>query len=319
MAKPDNLNQLAKNTPVKAYFIHHARTFIASLGVLSRNPLSSLMTIAVIAIALALPTGMYASLNNISHVSVGWDNSAQISVFFKPKVSEKQARAMANKISLYSDVKKVKFIHQDSALKEFQRLSGFGDAIESLGKNPLPHVLNVQPNIDPQRPDKISHLLKELRKLKHVELAQLDLQWVKRLYTMLEIAQRGIWVISFLLGIAVLLIVGNTIRLDIQNRREEIEVTKLIGATNAFIRRPFLYTGLWYGISGGMFAWLLTGLSISMLENSVSKLALLYNSDFQLSGLTFTDGFSLILFSSLLGLLGSWLAVSRHLHEIEPS
>jgi len=319
MAKSDSSNQLARNTPVKAYFIHHARTLIASLGVLSRNPLSSLMTIAVIAIALALPTGMYASLNNISHISVGWDNSAQISVFFKSNVSEKQARAMANKISLYNDVEKVKFIHKDKALKEFQKISGFGDAIDSLGKNPLPHVLAVQPRVDKQRPDKIVHLLKELRKLKHVDIAQLDLQWVKRLYTMLEIANKGIWIISLLLGIAVLLIVGNTIRLDIQNRREEIEVTKLIGATNAFIRRPFLYTGLWYGISGGIFAWILTGLSMSMLDNSVSKLALLYNSDFQLSGLSFADGFILISFSSLLGLLGSWLAVSRHLHEIEPS
>jgi cell division transport system permease protein len=319
MSKSDSSNQLARNAPVKAYFIHHARTLIASLGVLSRNPLSSFMTIAVIAIALALPTGMYASLNNISHVSVGWDNSAQISVFLKSSVSDKQALALANKISLYSDVKKVKFIHKDKALKEFQKISGFGGAIDSLGKNPLPHVLTVQPQIDKQRPDKISHLVKELKNLKQVDIAQLDLQWVKRLYTMLEIAHKGIWVISLLLGVAVLLIVGNTIRLDIQNRRAEIEVTKLIGATNAFIRRPFLYTGLWYGISGGVFSWILTGLSIGMLENSVSKLALLYNSDFQLSGLTFSEGFMLISFSSLLGLLGSWLAVSRHLHEIEPS
>ena len=319
MLKHDSSNQLARNAPVKAYFIHHARTLIASLGVLSRNPLSSLMTIAVIAIALALPTAMYASLNNISNVSVGWDNSAQISVFLKKKVSAKQARALAKKIGRYKNVKKVKFIHKDKALKEFQKSSGFGDAINSLGKNPLPHVLAVQPHVDKQRPDKITKLIKELKKFKQVDIAQLDLQWVKRLYSMLEIAHKGIWVISLLLGIAVLLVVGNTIRLDIQNRRAEIEVTKLIGATNAFIRRPFLYTGLGYGISGGIFAWILTSLSIGILENSVDKLALLYNSDFQLSGLTFSEGFMLILFSSLLGLSGSWLAVSRHLHEIEPS
>lgn len=319
MSRSDGHNQVARNAPVKAYFIHHARTLIASLGVLSRNYLSSLMTIAVIAIALALPTVMYASLNNMTQLSIGWDSNAQISVFLKSKVKAKQAQVLAKKIGLYKDVQKVVFIHKDKALKEFQQISGFGDAIDSLGKNPLPHLLTVQPLVDELRPDKISHLIKELRQLKEVDMAQLDLQWVKRLYTMLEIANKGIWLISLLLGIAVLLIVGNTIRLDIQNRRAEIEVTKLIGGTNAFIRRPFLYTGLWYGISGGILAWILTSISIGILEGSVSKLALLYNSDFQLVGLSASEGLTLIVFSSLLGLLGSWIAVSRHLHEIEPS
>ncbi|MDH5484894.1 MAG: cell division protein, partial [Gammaproteobacteria bacterium] len=166
---------------------------------------------------------------------------------------------------------------------------------------------------------KIRRLLKDLDKLKQVDIAQLDLQWVKRLYTMLEIARKGIWIISLLLGLAVLLVVGNTIRLDIQNRREEIEVTKLIGGTNAFIRRPFLYTGFWYGFSGGILAWLLTTLSTGLIENSVEYLATLYNSGFQLNSLGLTETLTLILFSCTLGLLGSWLAVSRHLSEIEPS
>ncbi len=319
MSKSEVSNKKARNAPVKAYFIHHVRTLIASLGVLSRNPLSSFMTIAVIAIALALPAGMYASLNNLSNVSVGWDDSAQISLFLKMNVSEKQALSLANKISLYSNIEKVQFIHKDKALVEFQKASGFSDAIDALGKNPLPHVLTVQPVVDKQRPDKINHLIKQLRKLKQVDIAQLDLQWVKRLYAMLEIAHKAIWVISLLLGIAVLLVIGNTIRLDIQNRRDEIVVIKLIGATNAFIRRPFLYTGIWYGLSGGIMAWILTSLSISLLEGSVAKLAMLYHSDFQLSGLQFNEALSLILFSTLLGVLGSWIAVSRHLHEIEPS
>jgi len=319
MSKSDALNKKARNAPIKAYFIHHARTLIASLGVLSRNPLSSFMTIAVIAIALALPAGMYAALNNLSSVSVGWDDSAQISLFLKTKVSEKQARSLANKISLYNNIEKVEFIHKDQALVEFQKVSGFSEAIDALGKNPLPHVLTVQPVVDKQRPDKINHLIKQLGKLKQVDIAQLDLQWVKRLYAMLDIAHKAIWVISLLLGIAVLLVIGNTIRLDIQNRRDEIVVIKLIGATNAFIRRPFLYTGIWYGLSGGIMAWILTSLSISLLEGSVSRLAVLYHSDFQLSGLQFNEALLLILFSTLLRLMGSWIAVSRHLHEIEPT
>jgi len=319
MSKSDVSNKKARNAPIKAYFIHHARTLIASLGVLSRNPLSSFMTIAVIAIALALPAGMYASLNNLSSVSVGWDDSAQISLFLKIDVTEKQARSLAKKIGLYKNIEKVQFIHKDHALKEFQKVSGFSDAIDALGKNPLPHVLTVQPLVDKQRPDKIDHLIKQFRELKEVDIAQLDLQWVKRLYAMLAIAHKAIWVISLLLGIAVLLVIGNTIRLDIQNRRDEIVVIKLIGATNAFIRRPFLYTGIWYGLSSGIMAWILTSLSISLLEDSVTKLAVLYHSDFQLSGLLFSEALSLILFSTFLGLMGSWIAVSRHLHEIEPT
>jgi cell division transport system permease protein len=136
---------------------------------------------------------------------------------------------------------------------------------------------------------------------------------------MLEIAQRGIWIIGSLLGIAVLLVVGNTIRLDIQNRREEIEVTKLIGGTDAFIRRPFLYTGFWYGFAGGLLAWILTSLSIGLLDNSVTQLASLYNSGYQLNGLNFRETIGLIGFSCCLGLVGSWIAVGRHLSEIEPS
>ncbi|RDH82944.1 MAG: cell division protein FtsX [endosymbiont of Galathealinum brachiosum] len=318
MVKSDS-NQLAKSSPLKAWAVNHARTLIASLGNMTRQPASSFMTIAVIAIALALPAGMFVLLNNASNVSVGWDNSAQISVFLKASVTEKQAKKLMGKLRLYDDVDQVSMINKKQALNEFKKISGFGDAIESLGDNPLPHVLTIQPVVDANRPDKIHHLIKLLNQNKQVELAQLDLQWVKRLFAMLEIAHRAIWVIASLLGIAVLLVVGNTIRLDIQNRREEIEVTKLIGGTDAFIRRPFLYTGLWYGVGGGLLAWILTILSISLLDNSVEHLASLYNSGFQLKGLSFSEGINMIGFSCFLGLFGSWIAVGRHLSEIEPS
>lgn len=318
MAKAES-NQLAKSSPFKAWLINHARTLISSLGAMTRQPGSSMMTIAVIAIALALPAGLFVMLNNASHVSVGWDNSAQISVFLKSDLSEKQARKLMDKLRLYDDIAEIKLIDKQQALEEFRKISGFGNALEALGDNPLPHVLTIQPIVDASRPDKIRHLLKQLNNLKQVDMAQLDLQWVKRLFAMLDIAQRGIWVIASLLGIAVLLVVGNTIRLDIQNRREEIEVTKLIGGTNAFIRRPFLYTGLWYGIAGGLLAWLLTSLSMTLLEDSVSHLASLYNSGFQLRSLSFSEAMTMIGFSCFFGLAGSWIAVGRHLSEIEPS
>lgn len=312
-------NQTLRASPVKAWLIHHVRTLIGSLGFLWRNAVSSMMTIAVIAIALALPAGLYAMLDNLSRASIGWDDSAQISLFLKNSVTDVQAETLADKLTRLKTIEQVKFIHKDQALAEFQRVSGFNAAIESLGNNPLPHVLAIKPRIDANQPGNLAKLVDDLGQRKEVELAQLDLQWVKRLYAILDIAHRGIWLVAGLLGMAVLLIVGNTIRLDIQNRRAEIEVTKLIGGTDAFIRRPFLYTGFWYGLCGGLLAWILTALAVAMMASSVTHLAALYDSGFELVGLGTDNGLFLVLTSCLLGLGGSWIAVGRHLHEIEPS
>ncbi len=308
-----------KNTLIVSYLVHHLRVFIASLGDLTRHPMASFMTTAVIAIALAMPTGLYLALNNISGLSDGWDGSTKISLFLRTNVEEKKAQSLAKRLRLHNEIDHVTLISKELGLEQFRELSGFGDALKVLDENPLPIVLAVQPIVDPQRPDKITHLIKELEKEKLVELAQLDVQWVKRLYALLEIAQRSIWIIGSLLALAVLLVIGNTIRLDIQNRRAEIEVAKLIGASNAFIRRPFLYTGLWYGLSGGLLAWILTSVSLSFLEGPVQKLAVLYHSNFELSSLESSNILALIGISCSLGLLGSWLAVGRHLSEIEPS
>lgn len=307
------------DTLITAYFIHHIRVLLGSLGHLTRHPLSTAMTMAVIAIALTLPAGLYLALNNISGLSSGWDNSTKISLFLHTNVTEKKAQILLNRLQLHNEIDHISMVSKEQGLEQFKQLSGFGDALQFLDSNPLPIVLVVQPIIDTHRPDRIGLLLKELESDKRVELAQLDMQWVKRLYALLEIAHRAIWAIGGLLGLAVLLIVGNTIRLDIQNRRSEIEVSKLIGASNAFIRRPFLYTGFWYGFSGGLLAWLLTTLSLYMLIEPVEKLTLLYQSDFQLIGLNLKETTYLIFISCGLGLLGSWLAVGRHLDEIEPT
>lgn len=308
-----------KSSPVTAYITHHIRVFLSSLGELTRKPVASLMTTAVIAIALALPTGLYILMNNISHISADWDGAAQLSLFLKPNVQSKQIEKLANRLRLRKDVKDLQVISREQALEEFIRISGFGDALNALDENPLPAVIVIQPVVDSARPGQVAVLVDDMHKLPEVDLAQLDLQWVKRLYTMLDIATRGIWIIGILLALAVLLTIGNTIRLDIQNRREEIEVTKLIGATDAFIRRPFLYTGLWYGIAGGLLAVILMSVAFSLLEAPVHRLAGLYNSGFELTGLNFDEIGKLLLISCTLGLAGSWLAVSRHLSQIEPS
>jgi cell division transport system permease protein len=308
-----------QNSQLTAYLAHHLRVFIASLGHLSRAPMATLMTSAVIAIALALPSGMFVVLENAGGLSHSWDGSTQISLYLKKSVDKEQAQSMADRLRLHHDIDTVTLITKADGLKQFTAASGFGDALKYLDENPLPNVLIVQPHIDPTRPDTVNKLLDELQAEPKVDMAQLDMLWVKRLYTLLELAQRAVWIIGGLLALAVLLIIGNTIRLDIENRRAEIEVSKLIGASNAFIRRPFLYTGLWYGLLGGVLAWLLTSASLWLLDGPVERLSGLYDSSFSLSGLSFSHVLNLIAMSCVLGLLGSWLAVGRHLSAIEPS
>ena len=308
-----------KNSRLGSYLMHHLQMSITSLGYLSRHPFSTLMTSAVIAIALALPAGLYIAVDNASRLSDDWDGSTLISLFLKEDVSLKKAEKLASSLRNSPQVAAVRIIDRDQGLKQFQTISGFGDALKFLDENPLPHVITVQPTADQQRPENVVLLVEQLQNEKMVELAQLDMQWVKRLYTLLDVAQRGVWIIGSLLALAVLLIIGNTIRLDIQNRREAIEVSKLIGATDAFIRRPFLYTGLWYGIIGGLLAWLLISVSLGIMAEPVQKLATLYHSSYELIGLSNSDTASLIMISCMLGLGGSWLAVGRHLSDIEPT
>jgi cell division transport system permease protein len=312
-------NSPKKSNRLRSYFGHHLRVCLGSLGRLYAQPVATLMTAAVIAIALALPVGLYIGLANIGQVSTGWDGSTQISLFLHTQVTKSEAKELMQRLEKHKDIKKVELIDKEKGLQQFKEISGFGDALKYLDSNPLPIVLVVHPRILANQPDRTTKLVKDLGEHKLVELAQLDVQWVKRLYTFIEIANRSIWVISSMLAIAVLLVIGNTIRLDIQNRREEIEVSKLIGASDAFIRRPFLYTGLWYGVIGGILAWIITLVSLSMMESPIHKLALLYHSDFRLSGLGAGNTILLILISCVLGLIGSWIAVSRHLKEIEPS
>ncbi len=302
-----------------AYLLNHFQVALASLGRLYRQPLAAFMTIAVIAIALSLPTGLFIAVNNLTKLSNSWDGSTQISAFLHPHVDIRQALTLMDRLRLSKDIRSIELIDKEAGLAEFKKTSGFSDALKFLDSNPLPIVLVIQPELHPDRPDATAELVRQLEAEKLIELAQLDIQWVKRLFTLLEIANRSIWVIGSMLALAVLLIVGNTIRLDIQNRRQEIEVAKLIGASNAFIRRPFLYAGFWYGLLGGLLAWLLTSVSILLIEAPVHRLALLYDSDFSITGPGVSSTLLLLLISCTLSLSGSWLAVSRHLKDIEPS
>jgi cell division transport system permease protein len=303
----------------KIWLQRHAQVALASLGRIVKNNLASLMTCSVIGIALALPVGLHVLLANLQNVSGAWDSGASISLFLKQKVSDRQAVSLARVLRLHQRIEDVELITREAALEEFQQLSGYADALEALDSNPLPAVLIVQPKTEYTTAESAQLLVRELKLLPETEIVQLDLQWVQRLQAITVIAQRAVVVLATLLGMAVLLIVGNTIRLEIQNRHAEIEITKLIGATNAFIRRPFLYTGFWYGLFGGIIALLLVAIAITLLSGPIANLANLYESSFDLAAFDFLTIVSLLLGSSMLGLAGAWLAVARHLSAIEPS
>jgi cell division transport system permease protein len=304
---------------MRNYLLRHVQVFFFSLGQLAKTPVATLMTLAVIGITLALPAGLYVLFDNLQRASHGWDSGAQISLFLKQDTAERSATALREKIRALPGVAAVQFISRDEALIEFKRLSGFGDALDVLDSNPLPPVLVVTPTPSLDTPDTIQALLQTLARQPGVELAQLDLEWIKRLHAMLTLAQRGVLILAGLLALAVLLIIGNTIRLAILNRRAEIEVIKLIGGTDAFIRRPFLYSGLLQGLLGALVAWWLVGGSLLLLSGPAEELAGLYGSHFALGGLGLENGLWLLLGGTALGWLGSRLAVSRHLHAIEPT
>ncbi len=309
----------AKRIPSpRAWLTRHAQVALESLGRLYRNPLATLMTAAVIGIALAMPAYLYLLLNNVDRLSGAWDGQASLSVFLKQTVPEATAENLAGRIRGWPEVAGVTLVTPEQALEEFRQRSGFADVLDTLEENPLPAVLLVLPVPEQSGPQAAADLQNRLQSLPETDQAQLDLQWVQRLTAMLALAQRGVLVIGILLGLAVLLVVGNTIRLEIQGRREEIVVTRLIGATDGFIRRPFLYCGTWYGLIGAVFAWLLVEAGFWLLANPVRQLADLYQSSFQLQTLPVLLLLLLLAGGILLGLLGSWLAVGRHLGAIEP-
>lgn len=305
-------------TALKTYFLRHAQVFFYSLGQLWRTPFSMLMTAAVIGIALALPTGLHVLLKNAQVISGGWDGVAKLSVFLKTSVSDDQAKHLRNRIRQLPQVADVDFISREQALAEFKRQSGFGDALTALDDNPLPAVLVVTPNLENNNLKAIQALADRLKGDQAVEFTQLDRQWLQRLYGIMAIVGRGVIILGAALALAVILVVGNTIRLAIQNRRQEIVVVKLIGGTDTFIRRPFLYTGFWYGLIGGIIALFLVELALWVINGPVENLAGLYASGFSLHKLDAGTITTLLLLSILLGLGGSWLAVGRHLRDIEP-
>jgi cell division transport system permease protein len=275
------------------------------------------MTVLVIAVTLALPAAMHVVIKNARALSASWDNALDFSVYLKKEVTLEQAQRLAAIVGQRADVEVVTLIPADQALREFREQSGFGDALDYLTENPLPHTLVVRPG-SANTEVSMGLLNEELGNLPEADFVQVDTEWVQRFHAILSILERAIAMGAGLLGIAIIVIVGNTIRLDIQNRREEIEVTKLIGASNAFVRRPFLYTGLWYGLGGGLLALALISYGMFALAEPVGRLSGLYESAFDVLDLDLRESLVIIGAGIALGLVGSWIAATRHMRRIEP-
>jgi cell division transport system permease protein len=313
----ETLNAPRSSGPLASWAVRHVSTAIAALGRLSRQPFASMMTILVIAVTLALPSSMHLLIKNAQSISASWDNALDFSVYLQSDTSLNDARRLADIIRKRADVEQVTLIPSDEALAEFREQSGFGEALDHLTVNPLPHTIVVRPG-SANTEISIGLLYEEIGNLPEADVVQVDTEWVRRFHAILDILQRSIAIGAVLLGAAIIVIIGNTIRLDIQNRHQEIEVTKLIGASNAFVRRPFLYSGLWYGLGGGLFALALVRYGLYALEAPVTRLAGLYSSPFSILALDLAESMLIIAAGVALGLAGSWVAAARHMRRIEP-
>ncbi len=303
---------------MSGYLLRHLQVFFYTLGQLARAPLASLMTIGVIGITLALPGGLYLVLENIQRLSTGWESDPQISVFMRKAVGETSAKFLAERIRRLPEVKRVTYVSPEAGLAEVRQQLGFSKPLKIFKNNPLPAVLIVVPKPAFASTNKVQSLVRTLRGYIEIDQVRLDLDWIKTLQAVLALARRGVLILAGLLGLAVVLIISNTIRLAIANRREEIEIVKLFGGTNAFVRRPFLYTGSLQGLFGGITAWLLITLSLALLSGPLRTLSNVLTDSFQVQGLGLTATTALLGAGIAFGWLGAQLAVGRHLRAIAP-
>ena len=301
---------------LKSLWQSHLAIALQSIRKLRSEPAASAMTIAVIGIALLLPTILFVAMNNLQILSAGVSESSRITIYLDDTLSEAQGSSLSEQLLSRPDISAGEYISPAQAAEEFREFSGLGDVLDALEENPLPAVIVLTPrNVDE---DSGAALLNELNGLPGVESVQLDLEWIARLQRFLELAQRMSTALMLVLSLAVLFVVGNTIRLAIEGRRAEIVVVKLVGGTDSYVARPFLYTGFWYGLGGGLLAWLLLALIMRALSGPLAALLALYDNQHSMHGLTLLPGLLLLSGSALLGWLGAWISVRQHLSAIEP-
>ncbi|HEY1889732.1 MAG TPA: permease-like cell division protein FtsX [Steroidobacteraceae bacterium] len=296
----------------------HAQALLGSVGRLNRNPLATILTLLVIGLALALPAALGLFVTNAQTATGGFGDAVDMSVYLKSGVTIAKAQQLAAAARQRPGVAQVSVIPAQEGLAEFRKYSGFGAALDALPSNPLPNVLHVVPQRGASSAADLDSLRRYFAAWPEVDVVQLDTEWVLRFNAIVAVLRRLMLIAAVLLGAGVLAVVGNTIRLEILNRRAEIEVTKLVGGSNAFVRRPFLYTGLLYGLGGAALAAAILEAAVLVLDPAVVTLAQLYGSGYtlrgpsgQVLGVLFGGGMAL-------GWLGAWISAHRHLRSIEP-
>lgn len=303
---------------VSNWAARRGHALVSTAGHLGRHGLATVLTVVVMGLALALPLALNVLVRNVRAATGDFSEAVGLSVYLKPEVSEQKARQLATSAAERTGVASATLITASQALAEFRTQSGFGTALDSLADNPLPNVLTVRPAPDAASPAQLEALRSYLLAWPEVESVQLDRDWVLRFSALLQLLRRMVLITALLLGAGVIAVVGNTIRLEILNRRNEIEVTKLVGGTNAFVRRPFLYAGVLYGLLAGSIGWGLVAIARASLAPAALRLAAAYGSAFTLRGPNLPELGALLLTGMALGWLGAWIAAARQLARIEP-
>ena len=300
---------------MRAWLWHHLDALRMTAARFARTPVATLLNVGVIGIALALPTGLYVALVNLQGFAHSLVSDPQLSVFLALDASRAEAGRIGARLRQHPGVREARYVPRDQALKELKASTGLADVVESLPQNPLPDAFVVLPR-DTQ-PQALEALRDEVSRWPKVTHVQLDAAWARRLEAGLRLARLAAGLLATLFAFALVAVTFNTIRLQILTRREEIEVSKLIGATDPFIRRPFLYYGALQGLAGGVAAWAIVWAGVKLLNGALSELTQLYATRIELQHLGPEDSLSLLAFSAGLGWFGSWLSVSQHLARIE--
>ena len=303
----------------RAWLRRHSYSFFSSLGVLLQHKIGTLMTVLVLGIAMFLPLGLYITLTNLGSMDLRQDEWSAITVFFKSGTTRDEVRQVADELERKLNPEAVVIISPDEGMVDFRNASGFGESLDMLEENPLPWVMQVSPKQGPteQVEERVGELTSFLQSLDSIEVTQFDYKWLQRLGLMMELGQATVTVLILLFGLAVVVVVANTIRLDVASHAEEIEILALVGAGNAFVRQPFLYTGLWYGLMGSLLAVLLLGLTMLYLDQPLGLLLETYGTVFSLHGLGVNSTFQVLLGGGLLGWFGAWISVQRYLMRLK--
>ncbi len=304
------------------YLSRHLQVLFATLGSMRRTPMTTVNTLLIIAITLLLPSLLYVAVKSAQSLSSNWEGRPQISIFLDKDIGSDTAQLIYEEIQLHPSIELAEYVNPEQALAEFRLLSGdnvsLDQELEFLGENPLPASIVVMPDRASAKSDSLLALKDELSKFDGIDTVRLDLDWTDRFNAMLRVFSQVSILLSALLALALLLIVGNTIKLLIFNRRHEIEITKLVGGTDAFVRRPFLYYGAFFGLFGSIISLGLLLLAAMLIHEPVSELAELYNSDALLHQITLLEALSILVIGTFLGWLAARWSVAQHLRDIQP-